>query len=375
MCNRSSIGMAVLTAAVGLVLVAGPARAQLVFGQPPQAGVNLVATHWTLTVDDDEVTIDQFAIPATVFVPLRDNLEARVYVAQAMTTVSQLGADYNLDGLTDLRVQVNQSLAHDRLLLGVGLNLPTGHTGLTMDEEWVVMNYLSQSFLSFPVRRLGSGFGLNFMVGGATDFGDYRLGASATYDIAGSYTAYLDQGDYKPGNTFNLTVGAQREAEAWFVNGDLTFTTSAEDNLASQPVYGRGDQLLIHLGASGKSSRLRCYGDTYYYVRGRNTIYDPAGILLQQLKVYGNEFVLGSGLDVQGGSNWVYGPWLDLRLIDGNEFGFGKSTVLGLGGHVARTLTPHLDVRLALKYFTGSTHDGAIDLTGYQAWLTVGGTF
>ncbi len=108
---------------------------------------------------------------------------------------------------------MNQSLAQDQVLLGVGVNLPTGKTGLSLDDDWVVMNYLSQTFLSFPVRRLGGGFGLNLTAGAAKEAGDYRLGASATFDLAGSYEAYTGQGDYKPGNTLGATVGAQRGDE------------------------------------------------------------------------------------------------------------------------------------------------------------------
>ncbi len=194
----------------GLALVcalAAPASAQIVYGQPLRGDLNLVGTHWKLSGSSDDVTVDQFAAAATALVPLRDNLEARVYVAAAKTRVSQLGEDYDLNGVTDMRVQVTHSFAADRLFVGLGVNLPIGQRNLSLDREWVVMNYLAQSFLSFPVRRLGAGFGLNATVGGAQAFGDTRVGVSASFDLAGAYDAYRDQGSYKPGNTFNLTLG------------------------------------------------------------------------------------------------------------------------------------------------------------------------
>ncbi|MBE0567601.1 MAG: hypothetical protein IH621_16720 [Krumholzibacteria bacterium] len=359
----------------GLGLAAAPARAQIIYGQPAQGEIDLVYAHWKLTLDEDEVTIDQFAVPVTAFLPLRENLEARVYVAQSNTTVSQLGQDFELNGLTDLRLQVNQSLAGDQVLLGLGVNLPTGKKGLSLDEEWVVMNYLSQTFLSFPVRRLGGGFGLNATLGGAKEVGDYRLGLTAGYDLAGAYEAYLDQGDYKPGNAFAVTLGAQREFGTRLLNADLTFTTSSDDKLDDTPVFSRGDELAFHAGLAGKAGAKGYRGDAYYRLRGRNTVYDPDGILLQQLKIYGNEFLLGGALDFHGAAGWAWGPRADLRLIAGNEFGFGSTSVVGLGGQVARALTPHLNLTLNLKYFTGSTHGGEIDLTGYQAWVAAGGTF
>lgn len=360
---------------LALGLAASPTRAQIVYGQTPQVGLDLVATHWELTLEDEEVTVDQFAIPVTTFLPLREDLEARLYVAQSTSSVSQLGQEFNLSGLTDMRVQISQSLSRDRLVLGIGVNLPTGHKGLSLVEEWVVMNYLTQSFLNFPVRRLGGGFGLNFLVGGAKEYGNYRLGLSASYDLASSYEAYVDEGDYNPGNSVNLTAGLQHEQDDRLVNADLTFITSAADKLADEPVFSRGQQVVAHLGVSGVSGEKRYHGNAYYHVRGRNTIYDPDGILLQQLKVYGNEFILGGGIDLRHRAKWRYGPRADIRLIAGNEFGFGKSTVLGIGGQAAWLITSRIEVRLALKYYTGSTHDGEIDLSGHQAWISAGGTF
>jgi hypothetical protein len=359
-----------------LGLGAGSAQAQIVYGQPAEAGLDLITSHWKLAIDDNEVTIDQLAIPVSAYLPLRENVEARVYIAQASTTVSQLGRDRELSGLTDMRVQINGSLARDHLLLGLGFNLPTGEKQLSMDEGWVVMNYLSQSFLTFPVRRLGGGFGLNLLAGAAREFGDYRLGTTATLDLAGPYKAYVDQGEYEPGDTFSLTVGLQHEQAVRRIDGDLTFTACSDDRLRDKAVFSRGQQLSAHLGlAGGRPDGARYRGNAYYHLRGRNTVFDTDGILLQQLKIYGNEFLVSGSLDLGGGTAWTYGPRVEWHLIAANEYGFGRTTVAGLGGQIARKLATSIDLRLAVKYFTGSTHAGAIDLSGYQAWLAAGGTF
>jgi hypothetical protein len=357
------------------LLAALPTAAQLVYGQKPTAGLDLVATHWKLGLDDDEVTIDQWAFPVSAFVPLRDNLEARVYLAYAMTTVNQRDVEFELNGLTDLRVQVNHAFANDRLLIGAGLNLPTGHKSLSLDEEWVVMNFLSQNFLSFPVRNLGEGFGLNLMAGGATEMGDYRVGATATANVSGAYNAYETEPDYNPGNSLSLTLGLQREIQVGVLNGDATFTTSADDKQADKPIFGRGDQLALHGGLATGGKQQRYFADATYRIRGRNKLYNADSVLLQQLKIYGNEFVVAGGLERSTASDWTYGPAVDLRLIAGNETGLGSSKVLGIGAHLARAVTTSVNLRLALKYFTGSTNDSEIDLAGYQAWLSASGTF
>lgn len=374
MCVRSRIVL-VGSLCGAILFSAVPVTAQIIYGQKPAASVDAVATNWKMTLDDDEVTINQWAFPATAFVPLRDNLEARVYVAYAATTVKQEDIEFDLQGLSDLRLQLNHAFADDRMLVGAGLNLPTGHKSLSLDEEWVVMNFLSQSFLSFPVRSLGEGFGLNLMVGGATELGDYRAGATVVADVTGSYEAYLTEADYNPGNSLSLTLGLQRELEQGVINGDVTLTTSADDKQGSESVFSRGDQLGLHLGLATGAKTQKYYADTTYLIRGRNTLFDPDGVLLQQLKIYGNEFVLLGGFERSVDKLWRYGPSVDLHLIAGNEFGLGSSKVFGLGGHLVRAVTPVVNLRLDLKYFTGSTNDGEIDLTGLQAWLSASGTF
>ncbi len=370
--NRSMLVLALATAGL---LAAVPAAGQIIYGQKPAAGLDIVATHWRLALDQDEATIDQWAFPVSAFVPLGDNFEARVYTAYSTTTVHQQGQDFDLKGLSDMRLQVNHAFAGDRALVGIGLNLPTGHKALSLTEEWAVMNLLSQSFLSFPIRNLGEGFGLNLMAGGATEWGEFRVGVNATLDLTGAYTAYLTEDDYKPGNSFNLTAGLQRELGNSLLNGDITLTTSADDKQGDVPIYSRGDQVAFHAGLAGGSLRNRYVTDATFLLRGRNAVYDPAGILLQQLKTYGNEFIVAGGFEHLTDGKWSYGPSADLRLIAGNELGLGKSTVLGLSGHLARELTPMVGLRLTLKYFTGSTHDGEIDLSGFQTWLTASGTF
>lgn len=357
------------------LMAALPAAGQIIYGQQAAGSLDIVSTHWTLSVEDDEVSVDQWAIPATVFLPLGENFEGQVYVARSMSTVSQLGEDFALNGLTDMRLQVKHSFARDRLLLGAGVNLPVGYKELDLTEEFVVMSYLTQSFLTFPVRNLGQGFGVNLMAGGATEMGDYKLGATATWDLTGAYEAYAYEDDYNPGNTLVLTMGVQRGLDNLLFNGDVSFTVSGDDQQGDVPVFSRSEQVSLHGGLIGGDVKQRYFGDLIYNIRGRNTSFDPAGFLLQQLKFYGNEFIAAGGLERTTNSGWGYGGSADIRLIAANEVGLGKSRILGLGGQVSRALTPAVSMKLALKYFTGSTQGGDIDLSGFQTWLAASGTF
>ncbi len=140
-------------------------------------------------------------------------------------------------------------------------------------------------------------------------------------------------------------------------------------------MFSRGNELAIHAGVAAVHRAQRLPGRRLLPPARPQHHLRPHGILLQQLKIYGNEFLVAGAYDWHGSSPWRYGPRADLRLIAGNEFGFGSTKLLGIGAQVARKLSEHVHVNLTLKYYTGTTHAGAIDLTGYQAWIAAGGTF
>jgi len=294
-------------------------------------------------------------------------------VARAGNTLGEATGDYELNGLTDLRLQVSRSYSRDRYLLSAGLNLPTGKTGLGLDSDWLVMNLLTQNFLQFPSRRLGEGLGLNLMAGTATTWGDRRLGASVTLNHAGGYEAYEGEGDYDPGDSLVLTAGIEGDRRNLVWRGDVTFTTHTDDQLEGRKVYSQGDQFGLHAGASLERDGRHANVDVRYLVRGRNSLFDDSESLASRLKVYGNELALAGSLTWVKPDGLYFGPQAEMRRIAGNEFGFGSSTVLGVGILAGRPLGELLNLLGGFKFFTGSTDDGNIDLSGYQISLSMSG--
>ena len=374
MCRSKAI---LLLIVAGLLTSApGVGLGQILYGQPTSGQLRLVNTSWKSTLDGKEITLNQTAVPFLGFIPLRDNLEARLYVASVANNLDQLEETYKLSGLTDMRLQVNSSFADDRLLLSLGLNLPTGKTGLNFQEEWVVMNYMASDFLLFPNRRLGGGLGLNTMLGGVTPLGEMQLGGSITYQYSGSYEAYLDNGDYNPGDFLALNVGLQRDLGRVVWLADLTYTTFGDDLQEDRVVYNRGNQLEARLGLNYLGEGFFATGTTRYFFRGSNDIYELTGALAYQLEVYGDEFTMGGDfIWMSGEREWEYGPLFDFRFITANEFTLGSSSNFGFGGQIARWLSPQYKLGLSGEYFTGSADSGIIDLSGYQLAMSLSGVF
>jgi len=366
----------------GLIMaLAAPARSQIAYGQPTSGNLKLYYSHWQIENDSVTTDISQLSLPVNAFVPLQDNLEMRLFVANASNNIDQEyqaastpDADYSLSGLSDMRLQLNRAFSDDRFLFSLGLNLPTGKKSLSHEDEQPVMNVLTRNYLSFPIRRLGEGFGVNLMTGAATSFGNHRLGATLTYQFNGSYEAYEGDGDYSPGNMFSLGINAETGQENWKLFGNIAYTTFGTDQLEDRKVFKQSNQLELYGGMVYSGQTYALQGQARYLVRGRNERYDENEILDYRLKVYGNEFSLNGKYTYSPNRTWFVAPQMELRFIAGNEFedanASGSASNIGFGAEYGRPIGEGINIGFGLIYYSGSADGGNIDLSGYR--LSVG---
>jgi len=358
------------------VVSAEKACGQIVYGQPASARIRAIYTSWETSSEGEDVSLDQFYVPFLGFIPLKDNLEARIFLGGATNKLTGGGEDRNLNGLTDTRIQVNRSFSDDRLVLSLGVNLPTGKKKLDFEEEWFVTNFLAHDYLTYPVRRLGGGLGVNAMLGGATMAGEYRLGGSVLYHYTGTYEAYEDNGDYNPGDFFSLNAGFSRPFDQFFWIGDITFTSYTDDQQDDLAIYNRGDQLQFRMGGTWEGSTRQASLDARYFVRDRNAVYDLAGAILNQLKIYGNEFsVLGHISWFLDQKKLKIGPLFHYRAIAANEYELGSAENIGFGIQADRQLSTRYELGLSAEYFTGNANGGDIDLSGFQVATSLSAVF
>lgn len=367
------VGVAVLLLMGGI-----PAYGQIVYGQPAAGGFRLNYCHWTIESDFAKDKIGQFTIPLSAFVPLKDNLEARLFVAETSSSLKTDVDSYSLSGLSDIRFQLNQALAEDHVLLSLGLNLPTGRKALNLTEERLVAEYLSYDFLTFPLRRLGEGFGLNATAGLAGASGATRYGIAATVQYSGAYEAFDGMGDYNPGEMFSVNTGLDSRGERMSFITDMSFSTYAVDKLEDHKVFRQSRVFDVHAGTTYHRETMIISGDARYFVRGRNTTYDTtaADSIRNQLKIYGNELFMSLAATWSSASGSRHaGPLLEWRIIGANEYDFGSSHTIAAGFEYGCKLGETVNLGLGAKYFTGQADDGRYDLSGYQLSLGVGSTF
>ncbi len=359
--------MRTLLAAAVLVLgTVVSSQAQIVYGQPASGSLSFTYTHWSLESGDAKTTIGQVSLPVSGFLPLGENMDAQFYLGGTSNSLKTDVNDYSMSGLEDLRLQINRSLSNDHLLLSLGASLPTGKKELNLTEEWRLVQALSQDFLNFPVRRLGEGLGLNFLVGGVTMLGQIRAGAGIGYSLLGSYTPYEGGDDYNPGDilTANLGFDTKRENTRWALQ--MLHTYYATDKFKELKSFRQGPVTQFILSGERMSDRFSVGGQASYILRGRNQRYAyPAETLVDQLKLFGNEFSLGANCGFTTGPQWTIAPFASARFIQANEETLDNSHIYGIGSGIVRAIGQG-NIEARFGWYTGQADGGTIDLSGIQ---------
>lgn len=356
-------------------MIAVPATAQIMYGQPTSGNTRLIYSQWSLEDDSSTIDVSQLMIPVGGFVPMRDNLELRFFAANASTTTKSGDTEYKLSGLSDMRLQLNSSFSDDRLLLSAGINLPTGKKNLSQEDERQVMALLTQNYISFPIRRLGEGFGFNLLAGAAASSGNSRLGGTIVYQYNGSYEAYEGEGDYTPGSMLSISASADTRNDKWALIGDIVYTTFGTDKLEGWKVFKQSDQVELHAGGLYGAETYGIECDLHYLIRGRNERYDDREAIDYRLKVYGNELSLAARFSYHPDETWYVTPLTELRFIAGNEFEdeyrLGNARNIGFGLEFGRQLGAKFNAGIGFKYLTGSADGGNIDLSGYRLLVSL----
>ena len=365
--NKALLYIICLLIAIGGV---SPAFGQIRYGQPTAGQLKFTYSHWKIENGDTATTIDQMSFPVSGFLPLKDNLEMHLFFAGATNNVDNDDGDISLSGLGDMRLQVNQSLANDQWLISVGMNLPTGKKSLNPAGKQI-LSVLSENYLSFPVRRLGGGFGFNMLLATAKASGNTRYGGGIMYQFNGTYEPYEGTGDYNPGDMISANAGVDIVSDPTVVSVDVIYSLFTEDKIEGNKVFKQSPLLDLRLGvlrkmgSSSASLRLR------YAMRGDNKWYNSGSQeVISSLQLFGNEFLLAGNASFAVGESCHVIPLAELRLISENEMNLGGASIFGFGSNFDYKFGKQTKLSLGGKLYTGSADGGNYDLSGVQ--LTAG---
>ncbi len=360
---KSSVSVFVIT-----VLLATSIQGQIIKGKPATIATGFVYTYWELaTANSPGTTLGQLWMPLNGFVPLQEKLEARYYLAGSTNSFQVGNSKAYLNGLSDTRFEISRSFSENQFFISGGVNLPTGKTKLAFNLDRAIVEFLSESFLVFPMRRFGEGLGFNGTVGAAKSWGNTVAGIGISYDIIGKYTPYENFDEYNPGDVFTAELGINTHRAKTAVACGVNFLGYANDKTDGKKVFKQGKQVGLSISGAYENEKIRINPSAKYTIRGRNTRYESNTELIRdRLRLYGNELDLGLEVGRYFRGGWNFSPLFSILKIDNNEDNFGDSQVLSYGVSIGKRFSERILVGTWFKILSGDADNGRIDLGGYQ---------
>jgi len=362
-----------LFAASLMIIIGGltSAYGQIRHGQPTSGRIGFTFSNWKVENSaGTETTISQMSFPIVGFLPLQDNLEMRLFVAGASNTVDTSNVDMSMSGLGDMRLQINKSLSDDQWLISAGVNLPTGKKSLELDGQ-NVLSELSKNYFSFPVRRMGTGFGFNLLLATARSSGSIKYGAGLVYQFNGTYEPYEGTDNYDPGDKVSVNAGIDLISGPTVYSTDIIYTLYTADKFDGNKNFQQSPLLDLRFGLKHQAGTTALGLLTRYAKRGNNDIYSSDGQdVASSLRLFGNEFLLAGNVSLLINESLRLIPLAELRMISENDENLGSASIIGFGSNLQYQLGEQSQLMLGGKIFTGNADGGDLDLSGMQ--LSVG---
>jgi hypothetical protein len=228
---------------------------------------------WTV---GETMKVSEFTTILSVYQPVGRSTGITLRASPAVT-----GGDLErLSGLTDMQLRLTHSLDDARVVLSLGVNIPTGKQELT-DEEFATSLFLSNPALSWYAPGFGQGFNAQPGVVWAIPLSErFVVGIGATYHYKGGFTPVRGLDEFDPGDEISITAGFDVQlADATNLSMDALATIYGSDKLGSEEVFKAGQKLVINAQFSKAlgANELSLFGR--YKTRGKGEVGFAAGLV------------------------------------------------------------------------------------------------
>ena len=145
-----------------------------------------------------------------------------------------------LEGISDLRVRATSAFVSNRLVLTMGINIPTGLTSLS-ESEFSVLRIVAAPALGLGSTPVGAGASGTMGVVFARRMGPWSMAMGGSYEYRGSYqpvaalVAGAPSANFQPGSVLRGSVTADRTVGPHRLSLSVSADVFAEDELQSPP--------------------------------------------------------------------------------------------------------------------------------------------
>jgi hypothetical protein len=374
-------GIALLLAAIAAAVAcqATPARAAAALGTRFPASFR----SWTLEPSDPDagakLTLSQLHVPATAVARLSPRADLVVATSAASArSEPDGGSSSSLSGAADVTAQVSVRAAADRLLLQVGVNLPSGKTSLD-SSDLAVLGAMAHPLLGFPLRELGQGFCVSAGAAFSLPLGDrVEWGAGCGVVTRGEYTLVDGADPIEPAPELALSAGidvasARGNDAPPALRLDATARFYGEDEQDGVAIFDEGSQLELDAAVASRAAGLDLAVAARGVLKAENLARAGSLPLAAGVKSHSGDLALvraSAARPIGRAAVGIEAEWRRFRgsdtpLDDGDAFAIGPAFSLPLGG------AARLGVRAA--YLAGSLEGdgeaGDVDLSGFDVGL------
>jgi hypothetical protein len=203
-----------------------------------QGTVSIMPLYQSWSVDS---RFSEFSTGIGLYYPLSRTASLSVRTSHAATG----GDPASISGLGDIQLGGSYHLERYHLVLGLGVNIPSGVKEMTQ-EEFETSVLFSNTLFDFRMPSFGQGLTLNPSAVWALPVNDNLvLGAGASYQYRGAFKPLKDYDDFDPGDEVLLTGGVDaRLDETNTVSVDLIVSFYGSDKLGSEEVFAGGNKFV-----------------------------------------------------------------------------------------------------------------------------------
>ena len=281
---------------LALALVAGPALgAQSIFDSELRFAPQFM--QYQIKTPGNE-TISELAVPVFVSIPFGSQFTFDVGTSYARARSTSGSTKSEINGLTDTQLRGNLTLGSDFVVLTAGLNLPTGRSSVTTDQQ-TAAGRIGSDFLAFPISNMGTGLAATAGIAIARPLGDWNIGFGGAVRHSASYDPFDVPGQpalrFTPGDEYRARVGVDRGLLTGRMSLGLTYSAFGSDD-AGGSVYNTGNRVIAQaiVTNSVAGSTVTLAGYNVFRAPGKYASGDPAG-----RENIANGY-LGVGLDMLG---------------------------------------------------------------------------
>ncbi len=357
------------------VLLTCNAVAQINYGDPPSISSRLVYQTWSVkSTSGTDYNLDQWYFPVYGYLPIEEDWEVRVTTASAGSRSDSSGNQVSITGLNDTRISALHSLLDKSLLIGIGLNIPTGKTKLD-PEQLPLGRLLTADFFDLPAKRYGEGLGLYLEGAFAHQFAKSLAGIAMGYLLSTSYSPVTDVDDYNAGNRFTISGNLMRShsyGRAYLYIRYNIYATSKQNGF---DVHKTGAITEMAVGTSLAIDEFEGSGGLRLLLRQADSrLVD--GVLRQfEQNNYGSDLRFFSSLGYRMEDIGKASILIDYKKVASNGFSqgndeyVGESNLFSVGIQFERAVNTRFLLGASIKAHSGSGDDGNLDLSGYEVSL------